>query len=283
MVARVAILCLAAVLCQAQPRRIVSTAPSITETLYALGLGDRVAGVTTFCRYPPEAAGKPKIGNYLRPDAEAILALRPDLVIAESSMLRQAAALERLRLKLLEIDATTVSGILESIRSIGRAAGAEARAGELCASIQAGLDALAVRSRGLARPRVMFIVGRTPGRVEDLIAAGAGSYISELIELAGGVNVFRDAPAPYSKVGLEEILARNPEVIIDMGEMARTVGVSEARKKEVVTLWGRYPTLRAAQRGRVYAVAADIYVVPGPRVAEAARRIAELLHAEAAR
>ncbi len=154
----------------------------------------------------------------------------------------------------------------ESIRTIGRAAGAEARAEGLCAKIRAGLDDLRERTRGLARPRVLFLVGRTPGRMEDLIAAGAGSYLGELIELAGGVNAFQDAPVPYSKIGLEEILARNPDVIIDMGEMARTVGVTEAQKRAVVALWGRYPKLRAVGKGRVFAVASDIFVVPGPRV-----------------
>ena len=104
MVRRLAILFVLAVGAFAQPRRIVSTAPSITEMLYALGLGDRVVGVTTFCHYPPEAVRKPKIGNYLRPDVEAILALRPDLVIAEKSMVQQAMSLPRLKLNVLEVD-----------------------------------------------------------------------------------------------------------------------------------------------------------------------------------
>jgi len=283
MVVRLAILWLVAAVCQAQPQRILSTAPSITEMLYAMGLGDRVVGVTTFCHYPPEAARKPKVGDYLRPDIEAILALRPDLVIAETSMVRQSVSLSRLKLKVLEIDDAKVSGIYESIRTIGRAAGAEARAEGLCATIRAGLDGLRDRTRGLAHPQVLFIVGRTPGRVEDLIAAGAGSYLGELIALAGGVNAFQDAPVPYSKIGLEEILARNPDVIIDMGEMAQTVGVTEAQKREVVALWGRYPKLRAVEKSRVFAVASDIFVVPGPRVTEAARQIAAMLHPEVAR
>ncbi len=123
----------------------------------------------------------------------------------------------------------------------------------------------------------------TRAALEDLIAAGAGSYLGELIALAGGVNVFGDAPVPYSKIGLEEILARNPDVIIDMGEMAQTVGVTEAQKREVVALWSRYPKLRAVEKGRVFAVASDIFVVPGPRVTEAARQIAAMLHPEVAR
>jgi len=263
------------------PQRIVSTAPSITETLFALGLGDRVAGVTTFCRYPSEAARKPKIGNYLRPDVEAILALRPDLVIAERSMIRQTLALPGFKLRLLEVDDQTVDGILRSIRAIGEATGAASRAETLCAGIQASLRATRERTAPLGRRSVLFVVGRTPGRLEDIIAAGGGSYIDELIQAAGGKNVFGAAAVPYAKVNLEEVLARDPEVIIDIGEMAQAAEVTPAQQREVLRLWQRYPALRAARSQRVYAVTPDVFVVPGPRVAEAARQLARLLHPEA--
>jgi iron complex transport system substrate-binding protein len=282
MVSRLIAFLLLASACLAQPRRIVSTAPSITEMLYALGLGDRVVGVTTFCRYPPEAARKPKIGNYLRPDVETILALHPDLVIAERSMIRQALWLPQLKLKLLEVDDATIPGIYESIRAIGLAAGAKTRAEALCAEIQQGLETLRRRTSRLPRTRAVFIVGRTPGRVEDLIAAGGSTYLDGLIQVAGGENVFRDARAAYSKVSLEEILARDPDVIIDMGEMAQTAGATGRQKRAVAALWKRYPSLRAVRNNRVFAVASDIFVVPGPRVTLAAGEIAAMLHPELA-
>jgi iron complex transport system substrate-binding protein len=265
----------------AEPRRIVSTSPSVTEMLYALGLGDRVAGVTTFCHYPPEAARKPKIGNYLNPSLEAIIALRPDLVIAETTGVRRSEPLLSLQLKVLEVDDATLAGVFESIRKIGRACGVPARAEALCRDIQASLDAIRARTVRLGRRRAVFIVGRAPGRIEDLIAAGRASHLNELIEIAGGDNIFRDSPASYAKITLEELLARNPEVIVDMGEMAETVGVTEAGKRAVVALWGRYPMLAAVRRQAVFAVASDIFVVPGPRVVDAAREFARMLHPEA--
>jgi iron complex transport system substrate-binding protein len=280
MVARLLTGVLLAAASMAQPHRIVSTAPSITEMLYALGLGDRVVGVTTFCHYPPEATRKPKIGNYLRPDVEAVLALRPDLVIAEKSMVRQAVSLPRLKLNVLEVDDATIAGIRDSLRTIGRATGTQARADILAAEIQSGLEAVRQRTLRLSRPRAMFVVGRTPGRIEDLIAAGGSSYLDELVRIAGGENVFHDAAAAYPKVGLEEVLARDPDVIIDMGEMAQTVGVTEQDKRAVVSLWRHYPSLSAVKRNRVFAVASDIFVVPGPRVVQAARQIAAMLHPE---
>ncbi len=181
--------------------RIVSTAPSITEMLYALGLGDRVVGVTTFCHYPPEAARKPKIGNYLRPDVEAILALRPDLVIAERSMIRQAVSLPQAEAQGDGGGRRHDSGHLESIRVIGRATGAQARAEGLCTEIRNSLESLRQRTRRAATPRVLFIVGRTPGRIEDLIAAGGSSYLSEVIEAAGGENVMHDTAVALRQGG----------------------------------------------------------------------------------
>lgn len=273
---RLAILVVAAAALGAAPQRIVSTAPSITEMLYALGLGDRVVGVTTFCRYPPEAARKPKIGSYLQPDAESVMAQRPDLVVAEKTMARGTAALRRLGLTVLEVDDGSLAGIYESIRAIARAAGAGPRGEALCARIRAELDAIRMAAGGGRRPRVLFVVGRTPSRIEDLIVAGASSYIDELISIAGAENAFHDAVAPYSKIGLEEVLRRDPDVILDMGEMAQTVGVTEREKRAVVALWSRYPKLKAVREKRVFAVASDVFVVPGPRVVEAARQIAAL-------
>ena len=283
MVARFAILSLLAVGAFAQPRRIVSTAPSITEMLYALGLGDRVVGVTTFCHYPPEAARKPKIGNYLRPDVEAILALRPDLVIAEKSMVQQAMSLPRLKLNVLEVDDSTVPGIYDSIRTIGRVdRGHGRRPRRSAGASRRSSRASGSAPRRLPKVRVLFVVGRTPGRIEDLIAAGSSSYLNQVMEIAGGRNILDDAVIAYAKVSLEEVLSRNPDVIIDMGEMAQTVGVTAEQKRAVALLWRRYPNLKAVRTNKVFAVASDLFVVPGPRVTDAARQLAGLLHPEMA-
>ncbi|HVX66764.1 MAG TPA: cobalamin-binding protein [Bryobacteraceae bacterium] len=265
----------------APPQRIISTSPSITEMLYALGLGNRVVGVTTFCHYPPEVEKKPKIGNYLSPSLEVIVGLRPDLVIAEESGVRHPEKLASLRLNVLDIDDSSLAGIYASIRKIGKAAGIEARAEALCANMRGSLEAIRRKTAPLPRRRILFLVGRTPGRIEDLIAVGRGSYLNELIELAGGRNVFGDSAAGYAKIGLEELLARNPEVVVDMGEMSQTAGVTAAQKRAVVALWNRYPNLAAVRQHRVFAVASDIFVVPGPRVVDAAREFARMLHPEA--
>src|SRR5438445_490698 len=278
MTRREALCLISAATLAAQPRRIVSTAPSITELLYALGLGDGVVGVTRFCRYPPEAQSKPKIGDYTSPNLEAIAALKPDLVIVQTNPVRLKERLGALRLHVLEINQDTIAALYDSIRVVGDATGASARAAQLTGSIRGALDEIQKRAAPLARTRVMFVVGRSPNRLEDLVVVGKASYLNEVIALAGGENIFRDAVAPYPAVSLEDVLARNPGVILDMGDMSDTVNVTDEHKRGVVALWRRMQGLTAVRTQRVFAVASDIYVVPGPRVVDAAHAIFDLLH-----
>src|SRR5438445_7395132 len=142
MTRREALCLISAATLAAQPRRIVSTAPSITELLYALGLGDRVVGVTRFCRYPPEAQKKPKIGDYTAPDLEAIAALKPDLVIVQTNPVRLAERLGTLRLRVLEINQDNLAALYNSIRVVGEATGVSPRAAQLIDSIRGSLDVI---------------------------------------------------------------------------------------------------------------------------------------------
>jgi iron complex transport system substrate-binding protein len=270
-----------AMLLQAQPpQRIVSTTPSITEILYALGLGDRVVGVTRFCRFPPEAQLKPKIGDYTNPNIEAIAALKPDLVIIQTNPARLRERLSPMHLRTIEVDQQNIAGIYESIRAVGEAAGVPDRATKLIDSIRTGLDAVHVRAAALNPVRVMFVVGRSQGRLDGLVVVGRASFLNEVLHTAGGENIFHDALAPYPKVSLEEVMSRNPEVILDMGDMADTVGVTDQHKREVVALWDRVATVNAVKNHRVFAIASDYYIVPGPRVIDSARSIFDMLHPE---
>lgn len=264
----------------AGPQRIVSTAPSVTEMLYAMGLGDRVAGVTTYCRYPPEARQKPKIGSYTDPNLEAIAALRPDLVIVQTNPVRLTDRLRAMKINAIEIDQQNLAALYNSIQAVGQAAQAPAAAARLADSIRAKLEAIRVKTAKLPRTRMTFVVGRSPNRLDGLIVVGRGSFLNELIDIAGGVNIFHDAVASYPAVSLEGMLARNPEAIIDMGDMAETESVTAAQKQAVVSLWGRLSSIDAVKKNRVYAVASDIYVVPGPRVVDAARAFLSMLHPE---
>jgi iron complex transport system substrate-binding protein len=264
----------------AAPRRIVSAAPAITETLFALGLGDRVVGVTTHCRFPEEARKKPKIGGYLRPSLEAIVALRPDLVIAERSPSNLAAQLAGLKISAVEVDFKTLADILASFQKIAGAAGVPERGVALRNSTTRQMDQIRSRVKSYQLVKMMFVVGRTPGTLTGIIVVGGSSYLSELMGIAGGVNAFADSTAAYPKVTLEEVLARDPDVILDRADMGDQSAATEAQKRAVINLWRAYPMLKAVKRDRVVFGISDIFFVPGPRIVDAAQAFARMLHPE---
>ena len=261
----------------AQAQRIVSTSPSITETLFALGLGSRVVGVSTYCHFPAEVEKLPRVGTYLKPNVEVIARLKPDLVIVQSLPNSVRDQLQGLSIPVAEVKSGDLQQNLDSILAIGKAAGVEPAAHAVIDRIHQQLAALRNSKSGKAPRSVAFIVGRTPGKLEGLVVVGGGSYLSELMTIAGGRNVFGDSSQAYVKTSLESVLRRNPDVLIDMGEMAETVGVTENAKRAVVNLWGTRPVLKAVREHRVYAVASDIFVVPGPRIVDAAQAFAEML------
>jgi iron complex transport system substrate-binding protein len=272
-------LCAAGLLAQS-PQRIVSTSPSITETLFALGAGSRVVGVSNYCHYPPEVSARPRVGTWLKPNAEVIVRLRPDLVIVQRLPNNLSEQLKTLRVPIVEVENGDLARNFETIRQIGRAAGLSDRADALIQRIRSDLDAIRhVAKTGTPRT-VLFIVGRTPGRLEGLVAVGKGSYLNELMAIAGGRNALADSPTDYTKISLETVIRLNPEVIVDMGEMAETTVVTEEQKQSVVRLWQSRTELAAVKNDRVFAVASDIFVVPGPRMVDAARAFARMLHAE---
>jgi iron complex transport system substrate-binding protein len=282
-VARLSILAFMAVAAAvaAPPQRIVSTAPSITEMLYAVGLGNRVVGVTTYCHYPLDARKKPKIGTYTEPNFERIASLQPDLVVIQTNPINLAARLGALKLNVLEVSHDTVDDVYVSMQRIADAGGVAARGREVIANMRSKLNAVRARTATLPKRKMMFVVGRAPDSLEDTIAVGRASYLNGIIEIAGGANIFKDAVAAYPRIGMEDVLARNPEVIVDMGDMSQTEGVTEAHKRSVVALWNRYPGISAVREHRVFAVASDIFTVPGPRMVDAAQAFARMLHPEA--
>ena len=259
-------------------QRIVSTAPSITETLFALGLGNRVIGVSTYCHFPVAAQRLPKVGDFLKPNIEVIARLKPDLVMIQRLPNSVRGQLEGLSIPVAEVDAGDLRHNLDVMLYIGKAVNAEPAARSLVGNMISRFAALRAQWAGQTPRSVAFVVGRTPGELQGLMVVGGGSYLSELIEIAGGKNVFADSKQDYLKTSYESLLRRNPDVLIDMGEMAETTGVSESAKRNLVKLWATRPALNAVREHRVYPVASDIFVVPGPRMVDAVEAFARMLH-----
>lgn len=272
---RLALLVLSATLALAQ-NRIVSTSPAITETLYALGAGDRVIGVSAYCHYPPEVTSKPKVGSWLRPNTEMIVRLKPDLVIVERLPNQVLADLHGSGIRLVPVIIGDISANLKLIETVAGATGTRERGARLIDSIRSSLSRIETETKPLKTQTVIFIVGRTPGRLDGMVAVGKGSYLNELLAIAGARNLLSDSVLAYPKISLEAIVRLKPDVIIDMGDMAETQGVSEEHKRSVVELWKSRPEVRS----RVHAVANDIFVVPGPRMVDAAREFRKLIHGD---
>lgn len=208
---------------QSTPRRIIAVAPNIVEILYALDLGDRVVGVGDYCSWPPEAAEKPKIGGLIDPRLEVIVGLEADLAILLASEQSLARSLERLGIEVLVAPVETVDDVARAMMLIGERTDRQRQARKAVEALQRGVAPRAA-SNGESR-RVLLVIGRRPGSLSEIFAAAGDTFLDELAARAGAANVLGDSPVRYPQVGLEEILLRAPEVIVELqpDELSRAV------------------------------------------------------------
>lgn len=261
-------------------RRIVATAPSVVESLYAIGAGDCVVGVGDWCTWPPEAAGEPRVGGDVNPNFERILALKPDLAIVQGRAENMAAFCRKFGIRLLRVEMFDLGTIYSGLRRLGSVTGRECEADRLAAKLRLGLAELATRVGGLTRPMVFIALGHRAGSLRLVRSAGGRTFLSQLVEVAGGENVLADISEPYPQVSKETLLRRRPEVILEFHPGRK---LTEGERKALLDDWRSLPSLPAVQAGRVHFLAEDYLLLPGPRVVESARRIAEALHPQAMR
>jgi iron complex transport system substrate-binding protein len=247
-------------------RRIVVLAPSATETVFALGAGDRVVGVCGQCDYPADAAARPKVGGYLTPSVESVLGARPDLVIAVPSPGNREAvrAIERAGVRVLVVQDRQLADLWSSIETIAGALDIPADGARLSTDLRAALDAVRARVAGRPRARVLLVVGHSP-----LIVAGGGTLQGELLDVAGGDNVAGDVGSAWPQVSPELVVARAPDVILDAA-MGTEAGARD--------LFAGLTTVPAVANGRIEAVSSDAIFRAGPRVAEGAVLLADAIH-----
>ena len=258
----------------APPERIVSLGPSNTEILYALGAEDRIVGVDNFSDYPPEAKEKKNVGApFPAFDLEVIVALAPDLVLSVvlgdfNDRLRQRD------LQVLVLDPATLNEIFEDIQRVGVVVGASPRADSLVAEMKARIDDMAERVEGAPKVQTFYEVDATDPTKP--YTAGPGSFIHELIVLAGGENVAADARSPYPQFSLEQVVSRDPQVIL--------LGVAlvpfNPQTPELVAARPGWGSIRAVRDNRVIPVDGDLTTRPGPRIVEGLEAIARALHPE---
>ena len=251
------------------PQRIVSLAPGITETLYALNLDHQIAGVTTFCDWPSAARKKTRIGGFTNPSIEKIISLKPDLILATADGNRKDTVqqLERLGLAVYVTKPSDTDGVLRSIVNIGQITNREADARKLVKKLKGRLDNITAQIKHKNKPRVFFQLG-----MEPIITAGRGTLIDDVIERAGGVNVAGHDTANYPRYSAEGIMAASPEVIV-FAPM-----VNDREFVMVKRFWTRYGEVPAVKNNRIYPINADLINRASPRIVDAVEKLALIFH-----
>jgi ABC-type Fe3+-hydroxamate transport system substrate-binding protein len=248
------------------PHRIICLMPSVTDTVFALGAGDDVVGISDYTKYPAEALKKPSVGDLIKPSIETILALHPDLVInmQPKGPMDSTEQLERLGIPVFLVDPRGIAGILHSVESIGRALNRTAQADALVASLQHRVDAVRARTKGLPEPTVFMPVWYDP-----IITIGKHAFTTEIIEVAGGRSVTDDMAADWPQISMEVVLARAPEALLLVRGGKTTMEVLQGRPG-----WNNVP---AVQARRAYYVDGRIDF-PSPVAIDALEDLAKQFH-----
>ncbi len=256
------------------PQRIVSLSPSNTEILFALGLGDKVVGVTEYCNYPQAAATKPKIGGFSTVDIEKVVSLEPDLVLAANIHSKTAIpALEKLGLTVVALTPNSLPEVLDSITLIGKITGQNKQASKLVSDLKTRIEAITDKTQTLSlnqRPRVFYITWHDP-----LMTAGTGTLADDVISSAGGQNIASDISGDKT-IDLETVIYRDPQVIVASIGM----GTGEDLPWQYVQNEPRLKNTQALLNDRIYKIDGDLIHRPGPRIVEALEQMAHFIHPE---
>ena len=255
-----------------KPTRIVSLAPNLTEILFALGLDEEIAAVSSGSDYPPEAAKKSKVGTFWQPNTEAIIASKPDLVITLWFEQQKSVAdsLNRLGYEVLTLKIEKIEELLTAIQNVGTATGCRQRSDELAENISTQLDDLKSKLSSTNKVKVLWVVQPEPLRV-----AGRNTFINELIELAGGENAIGPTISQYPQIGTEELLVCGAQAIIQSA-MGKS-NISE-QQQAAEKFWGRWLSLPAVKNNRIYVVEPDTTLRLGPRLSQGIEIVARCLH-----
>jgi iron complex transport system substrate-binding protein len=257
----------------AAPERVVSLVPTVTEILFALGAGDRVVGVSDFDNYPPEAMERPRVGALINPNVERIFQLQPDLVITYGTQFLLQERLAAAGIRQYPFVSGSIQHVLESIRALGREMGLAEESDRLSSEIELTLESIREGSRE-NRPKVLLAHNREIGTMGSFYTGGGRSYFDELIEIAGGQNIFGDIDENIFQPSLEEVLKRAPEVII---ELLPSDPEGKARIDQRLADWQALAAVPAVRKGRVYVLSGDHLLLVGPRLHLAAAEMAEAI------
>ncbi len=260
------------VMLRSVPMRIISLAPSITEMIYFLGLGDRLVGVTRFSYFPEEARNKPRVGAYTDINVEKVITLNPDLVIAtaDGNKRGDVEMLEEVGIPVYVVNPRRVNQVLDTIEKLGELCGVPDRAKRLVNYLRERVVRVVKAVEKKARPRVLLVI-----HVKPLMSVNRNTIHHDIIRLAGGVNMTEGQPITYPKLSMEEVIGKRPDVII-ISSMKRGERFEKARKQWFL----RWPALPAVRKGNVYLIDSDLIDRPAPRIVRGLEEMARLIHPE---
>ena len=260
------------------PQRIISMSPSITETLFALGVGNRVVGVTDFCSHPEEACRLPKIGGLLNPSIETWISLQPDLIIHQEDSHKLRANAGNLGIETLAVSMTRLDNIFESIELLGKKLHCEPAAEALTKKLRKGIEIHRKDLKTFTRKKALLLLSEGGNPEATLYAVGPATFLGELMAIAGGDNIIMDPVATYPTISKEFILRHSPEVIIEAGPDSR---LSEKEKQKKLEAWEKFSTITAVKNNAIHFIGADYILIPGPRFLNILDQFAKALHPEA--
>ncbi|MBA3269078.1 MAG: ABC transporter substrate-binding protein [Acidobacteria bacterium] len=256
-------------------QRIVSLVPALTEMVFAIGAGDRVIAVSSFDEDPPAVKNLPRVGALLDPDVERIIAMRADLVLLYGSQTDLMTQLQRAAIPYYEYRHAGLAGVTGTIRALGQRVGHEKQAEALAAGIDRRFAALRQRTASLQKPRTLLVFSRERGALRNIYASGGRGFLHDMLEAAGGVNIFADIQMESVQASSELILARAPEVIL---ELRSTDIPPEAERIAEMGAWKVLASVPAVRNDRLYFLPGRALVVPGPNVGEGAEAMRRVLH-----
>ena len=253
--------------------RIISLAPSITETLFALEQGNYIVGVTKFCKFPKEAKTKDNIGGFVDINFEAILRLKPNVIVSLPSHKDKLAALKKYPIKFIEVSHNNTGEIFNSIKQLGDAFSIQKQALKLEDKLRRELATIEQKNESKMSPKVMIVIGRdySTGSLGNIYIAGPSGFHGDLLALAGGTNVYQNKKIAYPKISPEGLIRLNPEVIIELIPDLKSKKLNE---KKLISDWKSLPMLKAVKKNQVYILGADYVSIPGPRFTKTVRAIA---------
>ena len=264
----------------ARPTRIVSLIPAVTEMIYAMGDGSRVAAVSNFDHFPADVDRLPRVGGLLDPSVERILAIKPDLVIVYATQKELIERLDRAGIPYFSYQHRALADIMTTIRAVGARIGSAARGDAVAAEMDRTLAGIRARTADLPHPATLLVFERDPGSLRNVYASGGYGFLHDMLEIAGGRNVFAGVKQQAVQASTEMLLTSKPDVIVELryGDSLKNADIARELRA-----WDALASIPAVRTHRVSVLTGDEFVIPGPRLVEATLKLARVTHPDVVR